>query len=335
MARAKKQVIFHIGSPKTATTALQAFLSENAGTLARAGFLYPKNEKYFHWNGHHAIPQKIVNDLHPFMPPSQRALSVDEICSALLYDIETSSTDVLLSSEFFWMFTRDSIVDRLDDILSKSGAQPRFIVYLRRPDEYLWSWYLQSCSTGWETRSFHDWLIPHLKGESYKRRLSIWARKFGKESIDIRCFDPEFFVGGNIATDFCSVLNVHNLPKQVSEQNVSPSTAFAAFGRALAAEGSLPLENRVAILGKLLSSNPSLGNGLPGLQFSKETRNGVITYYTDEIRDMIADYKVDWMSSWLEHKPLISEQARISECELNKTVSQIALQVISILNTRK
>lgn len=247
-----KKVILHVGTPKTGTTALQVALSTNSSALLEQGFHYPKHEALFHWNGHHIIPQKIVKQYHPYAPEHQKKMEEHTLLDALSDEIKAHNETVIISSEFFWMYSLAGVPSYLRKILDQHQVEIEIVVYLRRPDKYLISWYQQSCSAGWEDRHFEEWLIPHLAGESYEPRLNEWANHFGDKAIKIRLYDREKLKDGNVAADFLSLIGANiKLGTTGFDENTTPSPEKVEFGRLLKENTDLNLDQRMKILGKI------------------------------------------------------------------------------------
>lgn len=114
---------------------------------------------------------------------------------------------VVLSSEDFYLFPNPR---GLMELLTSTGAlvnrKPAIIVYVRRQDDAHESWYNQTIKAQGYThdvetcvREFHDLF-------DYSKQLSVWADIFGKDSLIVRSFDPSEFHGGDLLTDFLSVV---------------------------------------------------------------------------------------------------------------------------------
>ncbi len=61
---------------------------------------------------------------------------------------------------------------------------------------------------------------------NYYKSISMWSKYFGKENINVRVFDRNNFVGGNIYTNFMSLLNIdhiYNKCEMINATNIGNS----------------------------------------------------------------------------------------------------------------
>ncbi|EGJ19506.1 hypothetical protein RSWS8N_20159 (plasmid) [Cereibacter sphaeroides WS8N] len=88
------RVVLHIGTHKTATTAIQDFLARNREALARQGIVYPALGPQ---SGHHGL----MFTWHDLLPPSYRLPGSDDIWETLSRQWADKDVTLLLSSEEF------------------------------------------------------------------------------------------------------------------------------------------------------------------------------------------------------------------------------------------
>lgn len=88
------RVVLHIGTHKTATTAIQDFLAQNREALARQGIVYPALGPS---SGHHGL----MFTWHDLLPPSYRLPGPDDIWETLSRQWADKDVTLLLSSEEF------------------------------------------------------------------------------------------------------------------------------------------------------------------------------------------------------------------------------------------
>lgn len=175
-----KTLHFHIGSHKTATTALQNALAANADLLAARGLLYPKSGRYF--SGHHPLALQLRD-------PALRDQPLDALGDwpALLAEIEASAAQqVLLSSENF---------EWVQDLSRLQGLSHRFrlrvIFYMRSPPSYLESFYNQLVKDlkTREARPLETYLCEHgLFFLDNDRLLQRWSAAFGPQALQVRLY---------------------------------------------------------------------------------------------------------------------------------------------------
>ena len=136
----KNKICFlHIGVPKTGSTALEKFLLHNRDALKKHGWKYP--DVSIRGSGHHDLAFLIGGDYPKWATPQDRPL--EDIVGELLYKVAECDR-MILSSENFYLYPRPA---KTEKILTQAGfpaENVKVIVYVRRQDEILMSWYNQA-----------------------------------------------------------------------------------------------------------------------------------------------------------------------------------------------
>lgn len=172
------EILIHIGTHKTGTTALQKYLHHNRDKLAQAGWYYPLSgisirPEHF---GHHDIAWHFT-----------KQKSTD--FGGLFREIDAcGSGRIILSSEDF------ESVKNPDAIRSVfSMYRIKILVYFRRQDDFLLSSFNQLVKMGLYGKS----LRAFRQGLENNNRLDYyafcdrWAESFGRENILARVYDPK------------------------------------------------------------------------------------------------------------------------------------------------
>jgi len=208
-----KNIVLHIGTEKTATTSLQSFFSMNQATLKGMGIWYPCSEKldYCHRNAHFPLAASVHGECPDFIVPG-KYFEPNILFSKLFDDFkERPERTLLLSAEHFSSrCSKPERLSRLGEIFD--GHNVQVVVYLRPQHELLLSAYSTFLKSGGkktlEEVSTQQWLRPGAIYFNYLRMLERWWGMFGKERITVRIFQKQQFSGGDIYTDFLSVLGV-------------------------------------------------------------------------------------------------------------------------------
>ena len=216
-----KQIVIHIGFPKTATSSIQLGLWNNREELARMGYLYPESGVIA--GGHHNLSYEMRSN--PRFQPEVGGLE------QLILEIAASELDrVIISSEDFAGIIEPKIRQFREAF---SGASITIVAYLRRQDEFLQSFWAQLVKTGYYTDSFESWLkrrfflyhaeLDVIHGDYYSV-LQPWINVFGAENVIVRPFERTQ-MKWDVFHEFLELCEVPRLKRLEvpGTHNVSPS----------------------------------------------------------------------------------------------------------------
>lgn len=212
-----KTLYLHIGTPKTATTAIQSFCYDNRDVLEQHGYYYPMFDYQFenvqkYRNGHFLVC-RVFDESHTRLPEKQEALTM-QILGELFAMFEQYDT-IILSDEGIWnrgFFEDTHCWSKIQKGLVDKGILVKVIVYFRRQDDFLFSWWNQQIKEGMHPSSVMDWneiteKLPYIKLDYYGYLEQI-AQYVGKDNILVRLFDRKEFVGGTIQEDFLDAIGL-------------------------------------------------------------------------------------------------------------------------------
>lgn len=192
----KPRCVLHVGTMKTGTSTIQAWLGENRDALARAGWIYPG------W-------------------PCRDSRQIATIAAQI-----GKCQNLIISDEGLWHFSgQRSKTDEIADALK--GFDVTVIVYFRRPDQFLEAWFKQGLKSGLGAQRVPSFLRSSLtSAKRFKRHLGTFVTLFGKENVRIAPYELSQWKNGKILDDF---LVRADLPQQFSalpvplDRNISPS----------------------------------------------------------------------------------------------------------------
>lgn len=223
------QIILHIGTWKTGSSAIQLFLARNADLLKRQGVFLP------------SIVQQELG--HTLLFRALRSDGAEK--DRLLAELKTIGQDnpnarVIVSSEHFWPLSTDEIAD-LAASLKRVTSDIRVLVYLRPQDEMWASIYAQQTkyfkvrpdAPVWGTGDFvaHPILEWALY---YSKCLAMFEQSFGENAIIPRLYRREAFPEQDIIFDFLDFVGINRDPGfDRQEGDTNPSFGWKSVAMSL------------------------------------------------------------------------------------------------------
>lgn len=213
-----KVLYIHIGTPKTATTAIQEFCLENQEALKQKGYCYPifpfdYPDAPQTRNGHF-----LVGVAHDFGLEEAEETRKKEFRQGMdqVNRLFQEYDNVILSDEIIWRSTLEQRKDLWKQLKQESEAgnfQVKVIVYLRRQDTFCVSWWNQLVKMGTRDvardslKAYMENVPPAMQLDYYKKLEKI-SEALGKENVLVRRFGREYFEGGSIYTDFLQTVGL-------------------------------------------------------------------------------------------------------------------------------
>lgn len=212
-----KTLYLHIGTPKTGTTAIQYFCVKNRDTLEKNGLYYPDFGYRFsnsHVNRNGAFYITNLYDENKKRKLEEEKRIRQEGLEKLRRDFETHDA-ILLSDEGYWNHAKmeEDGWKELLEICKGLSVQLKVIVYLRRQDELIQSYWAQKV----KERNLQLSLSQYIENNKYTQfhldyyeRLQIIARVVGKENMIVRAYEKRQYQGkaGNLLSDFFNIFNL-------------------------------------------------------------------------------------------------------------------------------
>lgn len=209
------QLILHIGTHKTGTTSLQAFLRANRQAFAQQDIGIPYEDMAYRVidkdrNGHFLL-RSVLDTLNPKRAYPEDERFIAKGVSAFQESAEKHSR-VLLSDEALWY--QGAVVKgfwpELKRQLEKLGVdQVKVVVYLRRQDQFiasLWNQFVKGATREGRTLEVYAGKKRSRLAMDYDRSIHQLETEFGSENIVVRRFDRNAFVNGDLYHDFCDAI---------------------------------------------------------------------------------------------------------------------------------
>ncbi len=247
MAVRFRKCILHIGTEKTGTTSLQAFLAANRTPLAQKGFYVPRSLSPYKLLANHERLTTFSLDLDKVNDDLRRAAGLRTQADVLahrqrvqseffteLCQVETLPPTLVLSNEHCHSrLITEREVRRLADFLADFTDTVDVVVYLRPQHELATSLYDQALKAGyadidvlpcfesngprWVERIYFD----------YDALTTRWMSVFGQANITPRIFSRSRLVNSSITDDFMAYLGCEMTGlERTANSNTSISAKF-------------------------------------------------------------------------------------------------------------
>lgn len=343
----RPDLILHIGMPKTGTTAVQTFLFNNRAALAASqGVYYPDHA--LHWEQHVAVVKCIIENHFPFAHFNQAipSINIDQWLDQVITTCnEQRCHTAIISSEFFWAapamqasMAYHGMTELNSSYLKKAvelfkEAFTRFknikiVVYLRRQDRWLESFFIQQLKNGFPIPSAEE-LLPIKNYLLYHENISWWCDLFGQENVIVRTFEGT----ENIIVDFCRLacvsLDSSLLASAYEKPNANPRLSPRGVRTMLMAiEKDFSTEEKELLAEVLTSTSAEIpltnwGN-YSGL-YSFELLSNVRAAYVDDTRKLVKQFPA--ASAYLTTDE-ISLQPAVSEDEKKQFSREEKLEIL-------
>lgn len=287
-----KTLYLHVGMHKTGTTALQKFFSLNDRLLASQGICYPELGRSASLLAHHDIANSLKGPPFPLRAPEK---SPEEYLEGIR-DCFRTFPGVLLSSEIFMRFV-PAFRDRLEldlsqlEKLAAVADRVQVIIYLRRQDRYLESFYSQEIQHDL-CLDFSEFVAARMP--DYYQICQELAGFAGGDNVTVRVYDRNRFAGGTLYSDFLSALDIEQTDSFVLPgEDINPSLApdEREFKRLVNALG-LPIREVIRFNAPLLQlSQARRGAGETGAAlFRASQRAKLLADCSEANRRLAADF---------------------------------------------
>lgn len=207
-------IFIHAGTPKTGTSAIQFFCNKNRKLLKEKGVCYPNLGFEFpgigvNRNGHFMNRREKDENGQRLHDKEEEIVKkgMDKLSGLL-----EKFPNVVLSDEQFWNnkeMTSEKWA-KYRDRFAEMGAELKLIVYVRRQDLLIQSYWAQQVKETM-TASFKHYIdtgkYKYFNVDYYKR-LEEMAQGVGRENIIVRVYEKQQYYGGNIISDFLHILGL-------------------------------------------------------------------------------------------------------------------------------
>lgn len=259
------QLLIHIGTPKTGSTAIQSVLRTNAERLDKAGVNYIRAGRR--------------SQAHNLVLQARRAGTMGRVMDRILAEIATKPEHMhVLTSELY--FRSGAAQDIADHLPEKLRARTRILVYLRRQDRFIEALYKQRLKTGRTAAGAAEFAQNKIGNGSYGRMLAAFANAFGAQALIVRPFERQHFPQGNVAFDAVGHMGIDDpsvltLPSQ--DVNLTLSLEVSQLLGRLARTTDVNVQEVI----RHISRDPPEGAARSGDCFSIDDRRAIMAQFAE------------------------------------------------------
>lgn len=265
---------------KTGSTAIQEFLEANTEQLDKDGFIY-------------VIPRKHAWAGPPYDEQYERKCATFEETWGPVRDaLVNSSNDVIwIEEDLIHIFLED--IDRLKQVQEFVSRPVEIVMYLRRQDQHAESIYKELVKQHKIPTPFCSSSIQKIYGEvfyDYPALINVLTSCVDKNSIKVRVYDRDRFVGGDVVKDFCSAVEIPFSDQYViPERHSNPSVDARLVEYMEVSNATWPVHNEAGhMFNELLELGfSSISHDREYRLFSLEEREEYLRQF-DEINDNMA-----------------------------------------------
>lgn len=239
------RVILHLGTEKTGSTSIQAFMHSNQQGLAVLGYAYYSTPNRSDARGLSAaaLDFKSSDDflrnagIESIEEREAFRRSVVEDLATFFTFLPKSVHTVVISSEHFHSRLRfPAQIDWLVRSIDQFAKQIQALVYLRPQVDLAGSYY----STALKTGSFIDLQTFVAEGctsdnhyYNYARFLELWGCRIGKENLCVRRFGRSYLFQGDLVSDFCEAVGLPSREAKVLQRPEKLNESLTPLGQRL------------------------------------------------------------------------------------------------------
>lgn len=290
-----KTLYLHIGTTKTGTTAIQSFCVANQDVLNKKGYCYPLFPYRYkdvseRRNARFLLEEAQNSKTGIFREGMDRVTELFENYSCMI-----------LSDEGIWSAPyeqRIAMWRALKAEAKAAGFKVKVIVYLRRQDMYLISGWNQMVKSGIGVSSSKPWKdyvtdLVYINKMNYATHLKKIAAFWGRKNMIVRRFEPKYFAGGSIYSDFLQAVGLELTDEYQIEQsvrNVKLAGNTHEIQRVLNGMPGMDASYHSFFRQALLSYADQSGADYPCEMFSKEEAEAFMDKYKEENRQVSEEY---------------------------------------------
>lgn len=276
----RKDVVYHLGAHKTASSLLQKFMRDNRDALRRHRIHYVNRSEM---NDHVGWGKRLLTQ------PERLERRVAEALANPWYRTLVISHENTLGPPFkdgaAHLYPRGpELAEQLAHVLRHWRS--RVVLYIRPQDEFVESYYLQRIHQG-ATLSFAEWLEQiDVDAISWRPLVDALVEHFGREHVEVVDFGTIRHGQSEFVADFLRRVGAGSRIDPTYRPVRNPSISAKGLGIALAANRHLRRDRERKAMRKFLQRHFSNQRYPRPVLLSEEERRGLRRAYADEYEEL-------------------------------------------------
>ncbi len=319
------EVILHIGGAKCGSSAIQAFLAQNATILLERGIGIPGTELDFESN----VTGEQIWAFENAVAHELRATALAERLGRLVQHAEERGLHrLVLSAEN--ICNHRSLAPLLRQAFEERAVT--IVFYVRRQDDFLISswqqWHLKLYET---VEAFLADRVGRLG--CWLAMIEPWAEAFGDDAIRVRPFVRDHLLDGDVVADFLSTCEIDGAGLEPLSRAANPSFD-EALGRLAHRVRDVFVDqhdNRFYEVMVRLLGKASLKSGPGSSLLDLDTRRRIVARYAEENEALKARFLPEMGNEPLFRLPLPKDVRELSaEDQLSQDVAMLTRAVFAL-----
>ena len=221
-----RKAILHVGGDKTGSKAIQLALDRSRDLLSHHGIFYPDGVWHAEFGSCFCdCPENYVFNYESGHKDRNFINERDaRYLSWLRTELESVSDDFLVLSYEGYVSLDESALQKMRLFIDEYAETCEVVLYVRAPLSYAISAMSQRVKIG--APYWRDDFLPIFPFRHYLEKL---CNVFGRESINVRKFDRDTLVNGDVVFDFLSVIQLpDNVACEIAGQSNDANTSLSA-----------------------------------------------------------------------------------------------------------
>ena len=311
MTDQKRTLFIHIGVRKTGTSAIQDFLDLNRDRLYRDGYIfrlpklydYDRSTRIKNSKGEEVLVEnfriypKLRNGIflhgNPGDPHEENVRRLNKGLRIIKKWLNEKPNVILTDEHISRDWSRWDFLKRVKEFSAENDFDVRVIIFLRKQDVFLDSFYRQDVKDHFHTEKWDTFLSGNKHSDmiptNYEKMLASFSAIFGKENLDVIPYEPGIWAkdGGSIFSVFMNAIGItdqqgYELPGGLSNESTTYNQTEIMRILNRLTEASDPLKVKTKKFFEKASIDCS--------GISKDKRK--LSYFSDnERRDLMDEYK--------------------------------------------